>query len=308
MGMMRTPLRDRARGRWNGILAQIGINQNYLTGRNGPCPLCPGGRDRWRFLDTEKNGTWLCTHCGAGAGIDLVMRFTGLPFKEAAERVEAVIGKAPVEVRQERDVTRTRASLNAMWRQARPVACGDVTDRYLRNRGIGMDRYPDALRTVASLRYCDNNQVMSHWPAMLAMVTAPDGKPCTLHRTYLTRDGSKAPVDVPRKLYSAVAPGAAVRLADVGVVLGIAEGIETALAATRLFGVPTWAAICAGMLERFEPPNDIKKLIIFGDHDVNGVGQRAGYALAARLAGRIEIEVKIPEKPDSDWNDVIGSD
>ena len=75
----------------------------------------------------------------------------------------------------------------------------------------------------------------------------PDA-PSILHRTYLTADGSKASVISPRRLMSGtVAKGAAIRLAPAGEALGIAEGIETALSASALFGVPCWAAVNAGM-------------------------------------------------------------
>jgi putative DNA primase/helicase len=302
----RIPLRERARGRWQGILAAIGIDRSYLTRKNGPCPLCPGGRDRWRFLDTDGNGTWICTHCGFGAGADLVMKFTGLPFKEAAQRIEAVMGEAPIERhRPNRDETQTRASLNALWRHAMPVHRGDPADLWLRSRCMGLDIYPPALRTGWSVRHYDDRQNVSCHPAMLAMVTAPDGRPSTIHRTYLTSDGLKAPIEKARKLYSSAAKGAAIRLNPPAKVLGIAEGIETALAAARLFEVPTWAGVCANMLEQFEPPTTVEKLIIFSDNDVNGAGQRAAYALAARLTGRMCVTVQIPNKPDTDWNDVL---
>ena len=99
--------------------------------------------------------------------------------------------------------------------------------------------------------------------------------------------------------------GGAVRLAMPGPVLGIAEGIETALAAMKMFTIPTWAALNAGGVEKFEPPVETERLIIFGDNDQNGVGQRGAYALAARLSGRIQVEVKIPEKSGTDWNDAL---
>src|ERR1019366_9474664 len=54
-----SPLRERTRGRWRGILAAQGIDPRYLTGKNGPCPLCPGGKDRWRFTDLNGDGYWI---------------------------------------------------------------------------------------------------------------------------------------------------------------------------------------------------------------------------------------------------------
>jgi putative DNA primase/helicase len=300
--MIRTPLRDRTRGYWHTILPAIGIAQCYLTGKNGPCPLCPeGGRDRWRFLNTDGNGTWICTHCGAGSGTDLVMRFTGLPFKHVARRIESVIGRGLSPRSEERRQVDPRAGLNRLWRSGVRVTPGDPTDLWLRSRGVGMDFYPTRLRSSAAVRYADDST--TH-PAMLAMVTAPDGRPCTIHRTYLTADGHKAPVGKPRKLYSSVARGSAVRLTTVAPTLGVAEGIETALAATKLFGIPTWAAICAAMLETFEVPTGVTTLVVFGDNDLNGVGQRAAHALAARLSGQFKVDVRIPDRA-GDWNDVL---
>lgn len=147
---------------------------------------------------------------------------------------------------------------------------------------------------------------VSYHPAMLAMVSDVTGKPATIHKTYITTVGSKAAVEKVRMFCPGSRPaGGAVRLAEVAPVLGIAEGIETALAAARLHSVPTWSALDAGGVERFEPPAEVKCLVVFGDNDINGAGQRAAYALAARLSGRLEIEVKIPEKPDTDWNDLL---
>jgi putative DNA primase/helicase len=141
---------------------------------------------------------------------------------------------------------------------------------------------------------------------MLARFTDASGKPGTIHKTYLTNAGTKASVEKVRLFCAGSVPaGGAVRLAMPGRDLGIAEGIETALAATKIFSIPTWSALSAGGVQKFEPPVDTKRLIIFGDNDQNGVGQQAAYKLAARLSGRIQVEVRIPEKSDTDWNDVL---
>jgi putative DNA primase/helicase len=64
---------------------------------------------------------------------------------------------------------------------------------------------------------------------MLTVVSGPDGKPATIHETYLTDTGTNAPVEPVRMFCpGSVPPGSAVRLAAPSPTLGIAEGIETA--------------------------------------------------------------------------------
>lgn len=100
--------------------------------------------------------------------------------------------------------------------------------------------------------------------------------------------------------------GAAVRLSPAaGGRLGIGEGIETALAASRRFQVPTWAALNSTMLSKWIPPQGIDEVLVFGDNDLGFGGQSAAYALAHRLAVRLrlKVEVHIPKLVGMDWAD-----
>ena len=45
-----------ASGRWHGILTALGVPQEFLTGKHGPCPIC-GGKDRFRFDNKNGRGT-----------------------------------------------------------------------------------------------------------------------------------------------------------------------------------------------------------------------------------------------------------
>src|SRR5688572_8230395 len=94
MTINNTPLRDRARGRWHGLLPGLGVSSSYLTGKHMPCPICREGKDRFRFDDKEGVGSWICSHCGAGDGIKLVMQVNGWEFRDAAREIEKHIGTA----------------------------------------------------------------------------------------------------------------------------------------------------------------------------------------------------------------------
>ncbi len=207
----RLPLKDRAQGRWSGILPALGIGESFLTGKHGPCPLC-GGKDRWRWDNLEGRGTWICSRCGAGDGIALVMKRNGWEFREAAVQIESLLGSSPADApKRERSDGEKRDAMNRLWRLSKPVVSGDPVARYLARR-VGLTRFPDCLRTAYSLRY--RSDCPSLHPAMIAMATTPDGAPSILHRTYLTYDGRKAPVTEPRLwMPGTIAKGAAIRLA-----------------------------------------------------------------------------------------------
>jgi putative DNA primase/helicase len=90
---------ETARGRWHGILPQLGISPKLLRNRHGPCPMC-GGKDRFRFDDKEGKGTWICNQCGSGDGAELVKRVKGVEYGEAAKMIESVVDnvvKMPLE-------------------------------------------------------------------------------------------------------------------------------------------------------------------------------------------------------------------
>src|SRR5215468_331678 len=88
----RLPLADRCHGRWKSILPALGIHPSYLTGRNGPCPVCRAGRDRWRFIERNGSGDWLCRQCDPhrGSGTQLVIAFPRVDFKREAKEIEEV--------------------------------------------------------------------------------------------------------------------------------------------------------------------------------------------------------------------------
>ena len=305
-------LRERARGRWVGILSSIGMPPKALRNRHGPCPIC-GGKDRFRFDDREGRGTWFCSKCGAGDGIELVKRFLNVGFPEAARRIEHEIGTvAPVRhcERPVRQDQRRREHIVGLWSRSKPICADDHAGRYLRER-TGITVVPRCLRYLARERYTEDGSAPSWHPVMLARVEPSDaaaamGARSALHRTYLDRDQGKARVAEPRKMLGTMPPGAAVRLAPHAAELGIAEGIETALSASAMFHVPCWAALTADLLVKWSPPASVTTVRVFADNDGSHTGQAASYELARRLGSLgIRTVVEIPEHEGDDWNDVL---
>ena len=300
----RTPLKDRARGRWRSILPSLGIDSVYLTGKHTACPVCRNGKDRFRFDDKEGAGTWICSFCGAGDGIKLVMLVRGSEFREAAKEIEGLIGDAPVETpRRQRSDHDKRRDMNAVWKSGKPVEAGGAVARYLLARS-GVITPPPCIRQVERLRYFSD--ASSYHPAMIAMVVDATGIPCNIHRTYLTDAGTKAALDEPRRTMAGALPkGCAIRLAEHNGVLGVAEGIETALSVTALFGVPCWSLINTSIMSSWIAPPDVRELVIFADNDANFAGHAAAYALAHRVkCTNLPTRVEIPPIANDDWNNV----
>lgn len=304
----RNSVHEVAAGRWPGILSALGVlDERQLTGRHCPCPMC-GGKDRFRFDDKDGRGTWFCNSCGAGNGVDLVLQAKGWDFKTAAKEIEqaaGVVQPGPKLRSTEQDEATKVARLRNVWVEARPLQPGDEAMHYLAGRGLVIESPPACLRLHPGLPFFDGRNEVGTFPALVARVVAPDGSGASLHRTYL-QGGRKAPVPSPRKLMPGrPIAGAAIRLAPAGEWLGIAEGIETALAAGQLFNCSVWSVISTAGIETFEPPAGVRTLTIFADNDGNYAGQAAAYALAHRLALRgFTVEVSIPPEA-GDWLDVL---
>lgn len=292
-----------ATGRWPSILMHFGIDECFLKNKGCPCPIC-GGKDRYRFDDKEGRGTWICNQCGAGDGFRLLEMVKGWSFKEAAYQVEQVAGNVQaVAVKKESDDAKKMASIKRLWNETEPVCKGDPVWLYL-NRRIGIEVIPHCLRYHPALPYIDGDAV-DYFPAMVALVSSHENQGIGVHRIYLTKDGKKAPVEKSKKLLlGKPMNGASIKIGSPADSIGIAEGIETALAASRKFSMPVWAAVSANMMEQWVPPERVKHVVVFGDNDASFTGQASAYELARKLVLKgITTEVRIPEQQGKDWAD-----
>jgi phage/plasmid primase-like uncharacterized protein len=152
------------------------------------------------------------------------------------------------------------------------------------------------------------------YPAMIGVIRNLSGSVVTLHRTYLTPEGTKAEVSCPKKIMAPVEQGASagcsIQLFEPTENLAITEGIETALAVNLSTGLPVWAAISSTMMEHVQIPASVKNVFIMADKDRSGAGLKSANRLAHKLIGRHCVKVVVPndEIPahakSVDWLDV----
>jgi hypothetical protein len=216
------------------------------------------------------------------------------------------------------------ALLRGIWKQSLPLSHDDSETARLYLKGRGLDESlirHSSLRFHPELEYRDeNNVVTGKHPVLLALVEK-DGKPVTLHRTYLTSNGRKAAVECPKKIMLSVnniqLGGSYVRLGNPGRVLYVAEGLETALAVAEATGMATWALISATWMTSFVVPDGVEKLVIWADKDRPDkqeveAGLKYSLMLAEKTASQgIEVRINLPREPipndkkNIDWLDVL---
>ena len=252
---------------------------------------CPAHEDRTPSLSVRIGERALLFHCFAGCPTNEVIRLLGA-LHLVATKGPARAGYSPA------DPGRALRSLAAcLWASARPI---DRTpaEAYLRARSLAI--------ASPELRY----QERTPWgrgskarfePALLAAVRDASGL-VAVHRTFLGAHGASRPVA--RRALGRLG-GGAVRLdAPLDGQLGLAEGVETALAATLLTGIPCWATLGAERFGRLALPPEVDRLILFLDQD--GGGRRAEQlARAAHLGSSIRLDAHYPGVEGADWNDIL---
>jgi len=342
MTNLKLSAKEIAHGRWSEILQAAGIDRQYLTKKETPCPLC-GGTSRFCYYDKTEggrdgdrvnpSGLYSCRHCGGGNGLGLLMGYLGLSAKEAFQWIEQwyygmdivsrpvamEVPSKPV-VSPEELILAARAKHKKIWSESRPVVEGDPVYLYLSNRipGFTKSHISPMIRFHPALDYRVQDQD-GHWkslglfPAMVAYVMWNDGLSQDLHRTYLTKNGFKADVPDPKKtLKSSGLFGGAVRLSNPkGNVLAVSEGIETAYAVEIFKNLPCWPLLNTYNMTQFAIPSNIEYLHIFEDNDLtdmNGVkvGAKAAKALKDRAEAKgVTVRIHSTAKQGTDFLDLL---
>ena len=329
-----------AQNNWDAILRNLAPQLFLGNGNPTKHHLCPvhGGKDGFRlFADYQKSGGCICNTCGSfpdgfatlkwannwsfRQALEAVGEFLGTGRSALTDKEKADLEKAQKEAQQaerlekEKKDNQTKKTIKSIWDGCSSLK-GSVVETYLKSRGIELSTrviLSGALKYHASLMARDNENAVTKHPAMVAEVTDRNGQVVALHRTFLSETGCKADMDNPKKItHSLGMEGASIKLGHIpkSGVLGIAEGIETALSVNCATGMTCWATVSSTIMRTFVPPKEVKRLIIWADYDDNGCGQKSAIELKNKLRQiRPDLTVLVvwPKNAGQkcDWNDVL---
>jgi putative DNA primase/helicase len=256
--------------------AELGIEVR-THGSNEQRPPCPECGDVGAFSVDIRGGRYNCFKCG----------FKGRAGDETGYTPITRINDPAVA---ERKRERLRRTVKETVSLSHPDARAHRA--YLESRALGeiLNAPPPILRAHPGLEYWDGGKSWGKYPAMVALFHGANGQAVTLHVTYLRFDGcAKANVPSPKKILGVPIKGStkggAIHLYEPRAgILGIAEGIESALSMHLLQKIPVWSSYCADNLQRAHLPRNLGELYIGVDIDANGKGEQVAQSLAKRVA------------------------
>jgi DNA primase len=317
---------ERARARFDVIAGAVAVRRKgrELVG------LCPFHNEKTpSFAIVADKGFFHCHGCGAhGTAIEFVMRQRNLDFVEA---VTWLLGAPAHRPRQDYAPQRRGTVDRADDVAAARVIWGESTTSYRQVPLYLYSRYlpetiPPTIREHPAL-FCPDRG--TRLPALVAAFQSSAGRVTAVQRIWLEPrfevdatggdpKGSRLK-DVPKMSKGVIGDGA-IRLGRVASVLGLAEGLETALACSKLFRLPAWALGGVSRLgypahltqptdgskpRRVESraptvwiPDDVRHLVIWGDG--NEIGRQVAefaaewFNRAWRGTGR-SAEAVLPE-------------
>jgi putative DNA primase/helicase len=202
-----------------------------------------------------------------------------------------------------------REAMGANMRERRRPDAQEELAAYFNARGI--DRVPP--NALYLPKNASRRLTGKPFPAMALPILGNEGLQ-GVQLTFLTADGTRNlrgnDKKSIRRFYGA-SGGGHIPLGepDPNQPLIIAEGVESALSASQIAGLPAMAALSANNMKAIAPP-PCSEIIIAADNDESGTGKKAAEELARRLntSGRV-VRIQMPERPEGvnhyDFNNLL---
>jgi len=272
------------------------LKGTWRQGRGMCC--CPAHDDRTPSLSVTLGRKAILFHCFAGCSNEDVIAALDRQGVRSRELFHGS-GAGTADRQNQGDFS---PNARRLWHSASAISDSPV-ERYLARRGL--QRASDQFRFLDRTPLGPRGAVQ-FLPAMLAAVTTDIGI-IAVHRTFLDAvSGKLAGFERPKRALGSLGCGA-VRLAPpVQGRLGLAEGIESALSAMQLFGIPCWATLGNERFGLVAIPESVRELYLFIDNDAGGALAEER-ALKTYTAPNRLIHSRAPAAPGFDWNDELKS-
>ena len=258
---------------------------------------CPAHDDRTPSLGVTLGRKAILLHCFAGCDQDSVLAALAREGIETSALFSGSSDEFPI---QPRYSTKPSAAALRIWRDARPLHRSPAK-AYLEGRGI--------LATSHALKFHPRTPLgpkgrARFLPAMIAAVSLDEG-PIAVHRTFLSHSGrTQASFAKPKRALGSLGEAAVRLFAPAEGRLGLAEGIESAMSAYALTGIPTWATLGNERFGLVAIPESITELHLFVDHDAGGE-LAATRGLDAYVSPNRKILIRKVRSRGADWNDEL---
>lgn len=256
---------------------------------------CPAHDDRTPSLGVTLGRKAILFHCFAGCDrSDVLAAFA----REGIGALSFFSGSSEFEPVKDMSAAAPAGAALRIWRDARPLK-GSPAKIYLEKRGI--------LAASSALRFHPRTPLgpkgrAKFLPALIAAVSLDEG-PIAIHRTFLSQTGeTKADFAEPKRALGALGQAAVRLFAPTDVKLGLAEGIESAMSAYALTGIPTWATLGNKRFGLVSIPESIAELHLFVDHDAGGE-LAASRGLKVYATPNRKIMIRKASAQGADWND-----
>jgi len=280
--------------------------------------LCPFHSEKSPSLHIDrKRNIFHCFGCGAGGDtIAFVRRLRNLDFAAAVRELTNEDGLGPryVPAQKPEAVQRAEAPSTAILALWRGATSPEIARYYLDSRGMALKSLPLALRGHRAVWCAETRE---RRPALLAAISGADGAITAIQRTWINEQlvydgtisfprGARCPdLSAGKKCLGPLEAGA-VRLFVPGKILGLAEGVETSIAANKLFHIPVWATCGARRLGNVEMPDCVQRVVIFGDRGEAGEAAAAKAETAYRRRG-YAAQCEFPDRAYGDFAEQVAA-
>ena len=256
---------------------------------------CPAHDDRTPSLSVSLGQKAILFHCFAGCDQQSVLAALA---REGFEAPALFSGPTTTDLPEPTSTRKPSAAALRIWREAQALRASPAK-AYLESRGI--------IAASPALRFHPQTPLgpkgrTRFLPAMIAAVSLDEG-PIAVHRTFLSGN-AKAGFDKPKRALGTLSAAAVRLFAPASGKLGLAEGIESAMSAYALTGIPVWATLGNERFGLVSVPESVTELHLFVDHDAGGE-LAASRGLAAHARDARTIQVRMPSSRDTDWNDEL---